>query len=243
MKDKNPKKNDQHSSVFEKKPFSRREFMGCLAAGGSALVLLSGCSRWIFSGPDASEREKIYEYIAVDYAKCTGCRTCEAVCAAFNNPVSVDGRMIRSPGNPALSKIYVHPFYHPDVSAPAVCARCADTPCVNACPVDPDPVTGRRALYQNKKDGTITNDPDRCISCGSCVQACAAESVGILASHPETGRPMRMCTLCDGDPQCVRHCPYEALSLMRVTADQPFYRMSPKAITKELSKRWYDVSI
>jgi len=241
MKEKAINASSQNSSAVEGKPLSRREFISRLALGGSSLVLLSGCSRWVIPGPGAKEGKKIHEFIAVDYTKCTGCRTCEAVCSAFNNPVSVDGKMIPGPGNPALANIYVHSF-NPDVSAPAVCARCADTPCVNACPVDPDPETGRRAIFQDEKYGTVINDPDRCISCGNCVAACNADSVGILAQHPDTGRPMRMCTLCDGDPECVRHCPYEALSLIRVTDDQPYYRMSPEEIAKELSKRWYDLS-
>jgi len=242
MKEKATDASIQNPSAVEGKPLSRREFISRMAVGGSAMVLLSGCSRWVLPGSGTTEREKIYEYVAVDYTKCTGCRTCEAICSAFNNPVSVDGKMIPGPGNPALSNIFVHSF-NPDVSAPAVCARCADTPCVNACPVDPDPVTGRRALFRDEKFGTITNDPERCISCGNCVNACGAESVGILVQHPDTARPMRMCTLCDGDPQCVKNCPYEALSLIRITNDQPFYRMSPEDIAKELSKRWYDLSV
>ncbi len=241
MKENNPNKAFQDFAKPSEKPLSRREFMGRLALGGGALMLLSGCSRWVLPESDTGTKEKIYEYIAVDFTKCTGCRTCEAVCSAANNSVSVDGRMIPGTGNPAFANIHVHSF-NPDVSAPSVCARCADTPCVNACPVDPDSATGYRALFQDKQYGTIINDPDRCISCGNCVDACASESVGILAQHPETRRPMRMCTLCDGDPQCVSHCPYDALSLIRVIDDQPFYRMSPEEVAGELSKRWYDLS-
>ncbi|RLC29983.1 MAG: 4Fe-4S dicluster domain-containing protein [Deltaproteobacteria bacterium] len=228
-------------SALNEKPLSRREFISRMALGGGALVLISGCSHWVLPGPGSKQREKIYEYIAVDYTKCTGCRTCEAICSAFNNPISVDGRMVAGPGNPALSNIFVHSF-NPDVSVPAVCARCTDTPCVNACPVDQDPTTGYRAIFQDTNYGTITNDPDRCISCGNCVDACREGSVGILAQHPETDRPMRMCTLCDGDLQCVSNCPYEALSLIRVIDDQPYYRMSPDKIAKKLSDRWYDLS-
>ncbi|MBC2716641.1 MAG: 4Fe-4S dicluster domain-containing protein [Desulfobacteraceae bacterium] len=242
MKGNSTASSHQPQTLIDGKPVSRREFISRLALGGGALVLLSGCSRWALPGSGAKDREKIYEFIAVDYSKCTGCRTCEAVCASANNPVSVDGRMMPGPGNPALSNIYVHSF-NPDVSAPAVCASCADIPCVNACPVDPDPATGRRALFREAKWGGITNDPERCISCGSCVDACGADSVGILAQHPETGRPMRMCTLCDGDPECVRHCPYDALSMIRVTADHPYYRMSPEEIAEKLSNRWYDLSV
>jgi len=241
MKHKKSNETFQDLSKPSEKPLSRREFMGRMALGGGALLLLSGCSRWVLPDSGTGMKEKIYEYIAVDFTKCTGCRTCEAVCSASNNPISVDGRMIPGTGNPEFANIHVHSF-NPDVSAPAVCARCADTPCVNACPVDPDPADERRALFQDTNYGTITNDPDRCISCGNCVDACASESVGILAQHPETNQPMRMCTLCDGTPQCVSHCPYEALTLIRVIDDQPYYRMSPEEIAKELSKGWYDLS-
>ncbi|MCD6584714.1 MAG: 4Fe-4S dicluster domain-containing protein [Desulfobacteraceae bacterium] len=241
MKENSTASSHEPKAMLDGKPVSRREFLSRLAMGGSSLVLLSGCSRWVLPGAGAKEGKKIHAFIAVDYTKCTGCRTCEAVCSAFNNPVPVDGEMIPGPGNPALANIYVHSF-NPDVSAPAVCARCVDTPCVNACPVEQDPKTGRRAIFQDEKYGTIINDPDRCISCGNCVAACSADSVGILAQHPETGRPMRMCTLCDGEPECVRHCPYEALSMIRVTDDHLFYRMSPEEIAEKLSARWYDFS-
>lgn len=242
MKGKTKDTPDQRSSMFDGKPVSRREFIEKLALGGGAFVLLSGCTRWVLPGSGEKEREKIYEFIAVDYTKCTGCRTCEAVCSAFSNPISIDGQMVNGPGNPFLSNIIVHSF-NPDVSAPSVCARCTDTPCVSACPVDPDPATGLRAIYQDKKWGAITSDPERCISCGSCMEACSKNSVGILAQHPETGSPMRMCTFCDGDPQCVKACPYEALSIIRVDADYANYRMAPEAIAKKLNKVWYDFSI
>lgn len=222
------------------KILSRREFMEKLALGSGALFLLSGCASWSLTGTGITSRKKVYDFIAVDYTKCTGCRTCEAVCSAANNPVSLDGRMMPGLGNPHLSNIHVHSF-NPDVSAPSVCARCEDVPCVNACPVDPDPKTGHRALFREDTLGTIINDADRCISCGSCVDACSNDSVGILATHPETEKPMRMCTLCDGDPECVKHCPYEALSMIRVSADYPYYRMSPKEIAEKLSKTWYDM--
>lgn len=229
-------------SVFEGKTMSRRQFMEKLAlGGGGALVLLSGCTGYVVPKPGIKGGKKIYSFIAVDYTKCTGCRTCEAVCAAFNHPVFKDGNFRSDIGNPVMANIRVHSF-NPDVSAPAVCAKCPDAPCVNACPADPDPATGRRALFRDEKLGAITNDPDRCIACGSCTEACASESIGILAGHPETGRPMRMCTLCGGKPECAKHCPYGALSILRVDADYSFYRMSPKKVADTLSRDWYDLS-
>ncbi len=221
---------------------SRREFVEKLAFSGGALVLLAGCGGALAPVSDPGEGERVYAFIAVDYTKCTGCRTCEAVCAAFNHPLFRDGRFRSDVGNPVMSNIRVHSF-NPDVSAPVACARCTDAPCVNACPVDPDPATGRSAIFQDGKYGVITNDPERCIGCGDCVEACANSSVGILARHPGTNRPMRMCTMCDGKPQCVEHCPYEAMSILRVDADYPFYRMAPGEIADELNKRWYDIAV
>jgi carbon-monoxide dehydrogenase iron sulfur subunit len=243
MKETTTQSSFQNPSMFEGKILSRREFMEKLAlGGGGALVLLSGCTHLATPVPGIEAGKKIYTFIAVDYAKCTGCRTCEAVCAASNHPLFRDGNYQSDLGNPVMSNIRVHSF-NPDIDAPVACARCEDTPCVNACPVDPDPNTGHRALVRDEKWGTIVNDADRCISCGSCVEACSNESVGILAQHSQTERPIRMCTLCDGNPQCVEHCPYEAVSVLRVNADYPFYRMSPEEIASKLNKRWYDLAI
>ena len=82
MKEKSIQPSLQETSLFEGKTLSRREFMEKLALGGGALVILSGCARWAVPGPGMKAGKKIYTFIAVDYTKCTGCRTCEAVCAA-----------------------------------------------------------------------------------------------------------------------------------------------------------------
>ena len=241
MEEKDGLKALQKTSILEGKTISRREFIEKLAFGGGALVLLAGCGFKASGITDTGSAEQVYAFIAVDYTKCTGCRTCEAVCAASNYPLFKDGRYKSDLGNPELANIRVHSF-NPDVDAPVTCARCSDTPCVAACPVDPDTATGRRAIFQAGKYGVITSDPERCIGCGSCVEACAESSVGILAQNPKTNQPMRMCTMCDGNPQCVEHCPYEAMSVLRVSADYPFYRMSPEEIASHLNKRWYDIS-
>jgi hypothetical protein len=68
-------------------------------------------------------------------------------------------------GNPRYSNIRVESF-NPAVDVPNVCAMCADTPCVNACPVEPDPKTGRRGLGMKilwdrlKKPGVDPLSPD-----------------------------------------------------------------------------------
>lgn len=227
--------------LSEGRLLSRREFIQKMALAGGSLALLAGCGIKTTRMGGTAGFKKTYGFIAVDYSRCTGCRTCEAVCAAANHPLFEEGRFKSEVGNPVMANIRVHSF-NPDASVPVVCARCDDTPCVNACPVDPDPVTGRRALFQDPESGEITNDPDRCIGCGSCVTACAESGVGILAPNPETNYPMRMCNLCGGDPRCVANCPYEALSVLLVNADYEFYRMPPDDIARELNRRWYDLN-
>jgi Fe-S-cluster-containing hydrogenase component 2 len=48
-----------------------------------------------------------------------------------------------------------------------------------------------------------------------------------------------MCTLCSGDPNCVKTCPYGTLSLVEVDTNREFFGKSPSDIAKELMKKFY----
>jgi len=217
---------------------NRRDFIRTAALGGGALFLFGtqGCLRAIRTGGGDG---KTYSMIVVDYTKCTGCRTCEAVCAAHNHPVTVDGISMPGLGNPNLGYIQVH-SYNPDVDVAAVCAMCPDAPCIAACPVERNEISGRKALFRDPVVGTIVNDPARCIGCGSCIEHCR---VGVLRVNSDTGGPERMCTLCGGDPQCVKHCPYGALSYVTVDTSRPYYGMTPDDIADALARQWYGVGV
>ena len=143
--------------------------------------------------------------------ECTGCESCIEACP-IEAIEMVDG----------IAKIK------------DTCNSC--NACIEACPVDPDPSTGRRALYRNSKTLAITVDPDRCIGCEDCAGACR---VGVIVPHAETALPERMCTLCNGEPQCVKHCPFEALSHVKVDINREFYGMKPRQIAEKLIKEWY----
>jgi Fe-S-cluster-containing hydrogenase component 2 len=217
----------------EEHHYTRRDFLGT-ALGGSAIVLL-GQFGVLRVAKVAAQPAPIYTMIVVDYTKCTGCRTCETACSAYNHKQTVNGETVNGLGNPYYANIRVY-SYNPDLDVPAVCAMCPDNPCIEACPVDPDPATGRRALYRDEQTLTVKNDLERCIGCGSCAEACR---VGVIIPNPETNAPERMCTLCDGDPQCVKYCPFEALSSVEVQVQREFYGMKPDQIAEELIKRWY----
>lgn len=219
-----------------KASITRRAFIKSVGLGGSAVVLLGQFGvhsvAWALSGnPEL-------KMVLVDYTKCTGCRTCETACSAQNRPVSIAGRKLPGLGNPRFANIRVHSF-NPDVDVPSVCAMCSDTPCVKACPVNPDAKSGRRALYRDQATHTIHNDPVRCIGCQSCAKACAGQRTGVITPNPATGKPERMCTLCGGDPQCVKRCPFGAISYVEVRSDRKFYGLGPEKIAAELAKGWY----
>ncbi len=217
--------------------FSRRDFIKQMALGGGAAVILGNFGLLHLSSVKAQEGVT-YRMIAVDLKRCTGCRTCEAVCSAYNHKEQVNGELLDGLGNPCLTNIRVHTF-NPDVDVPAVCAMCPDNPCIMACPVEPHPETGRRALYRDEQTGAIKNDLERCIACGSCAKACKEQRVGVIYPNPETNKPERMCTLCDGDPQCVKYCPYDALLYVEADLEREFYGKSPELIAEELTRRWY----
>ena len=205
--------------------------------GSGAMVLLGQFG--VFRLASARQGEKnALTMIVVDYARCTGCRTCETVCSAYNHPKKVNGELLNGAGNPHLSNIKVYAF-NPDVDVPSVCAMCPDNPCIASCPVDPDPLTGHRALFRDSKTRSITNDPDRCIGCGSCAETCRA---GVIVPHPETDKPERMCNLCNGEPMCVKYCPFEALSQVNVDTSRKFYALKPEKIAEQLIGEWYGVS-
>jgi Fe-S-cluster-containing hydrogenase component 2 len=51
---------------------------------------------------------------------------------------------------------------------------------------------------------------DRCIGCRTCVAVCP---FGAARYDAVRNRPIK-CELCDGDPQCVKMCPTEAMKFL-----------------------------
>jgi Fe-S-cluster-containing dehydrogenase component len=94
---------------------------------------------------------------------------------------------------------------NPLINLSLACRLYEDSPCVAACPRD--------ALTQSEETGIIQVDEDRCNGCGWCIEAC---DYGAVTLHPEN-KIVFICDLCDGDPECVKWCPEEALDF--VTAD------------------------
>ena len=193
---------------------SRRDFLKGMAIGAGGIALGSMISKHAeavdidtFALKPSLRGEKIVGgRIVHDYRACAGCQVCEVTCAQYNyNEI-----------NPSKSRIKIY-THQPTVFIGIVCQQCMDRPCINACPVDPDS-EGRRALYENPDTKALAVNAERCIHCGSCVEACASERNGNLRLNDKEV-PDGFCTLCDGTPQCVEMCPWNALMVVPRTTD------------------------
>jgi carbon-monoxide dehydrogenase iron sulfur subunit len=124
-------------------------------------------------------------HIEVDPGRCTGCRTCEQVCAFAHEGVF----------GPVRTRIRV---LRRDVLAfeVQVCVHCSEAPCVAACP------TGALARHGDK----TVFDAELCSGCRACVEVCDR-----LFWDEERQQPL-ICDLC---AQCARRCPEEAIRVVK----------------------------
>ncbi len=132
--------------------------------------------------------------IVLDYTKCTGCRTCEAICSFVNekgefNPMKSRIRVVRTVEDQILR------------SLPVFCLQCEEAYCMAVCPAGAITVSdaGARVVIEEK-----------CIGCRLCEVACP---VGASAVDPDKAVAIK-CSLCDGDPNCVKYCFTGALQVV-----------------------------
>ena len=130
--------------------------------------------------------------LLIDQEKCTGCRTCEAVCSAMHIGAS----------NPSRSRIHVVKWEWDGFMMPFACQQCQDAPCVVACPV--------KALSRDEKLGRVLHNSDRCIGCRLCVTVCPFGGMG----YDSIARKVIKCDFCDGDPVCARFCSTRAIQFV-----------------------------
>lgn len=124
--------------------------------------------------------------IVVDLGKCTGCMSCQIICA-----LTREGE-----ANYDFARINISKDDSLGFSAPIPCAQCLEAPCVEACPVE--------AIVLDPKTGAKVIDEEECILCEACVVACPFGAITIIEKGGET--KIIKCDLCKGDPECVKHC-------------------------------------
>jgi len=130
----------------------------------------------------------------IDLRKCTGCHACSVACKAeFDVPLGATRSWVE----------YVEKGDFPNVRRsflPRLCNHCSKPQCVDVCP------TG--ATWKRAEDGIVVVDPDICIGCKYCIQACPYDARFI---NPVTGSADK-CDFClhrvskGLEPSCVNTC-------------------------------------
>ncbi len=135
---------------------------------------------------------------AIDQGTCIGCHACTVACKTEHQvPVGQFRTWVK----------YVEKGAFPNTRrefAVLRCNHCTDAPCVQICP------TG--SLFK-RQDGIVDFDPDRCIGCKSCLQACPYDAIYI---DDETHTAAK-CNFCahrvdqNLEPACVVVCPTHSI--------------------------------
>lgn len=155
-------------------------------------------------------------FLVVDFKKCMGCYTCMTSCAiAHSGQASLSLARIQIQQNPFAN--------WPDDISIFICRQCEDAPCVKACPV--------AALQVDRKNGNIRHiDPNRCIGCLQCFEACPYIPTRIQWNSAT--EKSQKCDLClntpfmeeeggvGGTQACVKACPVNAIAFVTEMPDQ-----------------------
>ncbi|MFQ5820926.1 MAG: 4Fe-4S dicluster domain-containing protein [Candidatus Heimdallarchaeota archaeon] len=127
--------------------------------------------------------------LMVDLEKCTGCRICEMACSFHHYKIF----------NPTKSMIRIVKLEEVGIDVPIVCGHCLTAPCAEVCP------TG--AIQRDAKTGAVLISEEICIGCKVCMVACPFWAIAV---DLENGVLVK-CDLCEGDPECIKLCPREAI--------------------------------
>jgi MoaD family protein len=133
---------------------------------------------------------------------CTGCSSCEAACSLFNEGVC----------SPQIARLKIIPRdrgwqknERDTVFDQVICKQCPGVPpCVAACAYD--------ALYRDEKNGAVLIDNQKCTLCRACERVCPYNAIFY---SPKLNKMLK-CTLCGGDPKCVKFCPVGALEFVKL---------------------------
>lgn len=165
----------------------------------------------------------------IDHRKCIGCHACSVACKEEHQvPLGVYRTWVK----------YIEKGDFPNARRHFTvlrCNHCEDAPCVTICPVT--------ALYK-RSDGIVDFDPNVCIGCKACMQACPYDALYI---DPNTDTAAK-CNFCAHrvevglQPSCQIVCPTQAIvsgdlddpnsHIASLTAREPVQVRKPEKGTK-----------
>lgn len=95
-------------------------------------------------------------------------------------------------------------FEEVEISVPVMCMQCEDAACMNVCP---------KGAISRDENGAVLPDPKKCIACKMCVIACPFGNISFSVAKNK----IMKCNLCEGDPQCAKYCPTQAIQYVTGT--------------------------
>ena len=137
--------------------------------------------------------------IEVFHSKCVGCRLCEMVCSLVHEGECSTTR----------SRIRIYRDEEFGNNLVSLCIQCADAYCLESCTYG--------ALSRDEKTGAVVVDEKSCTGCEECITACP---VGGPFLDMDRNIVLK-CDLCGGDPECVKFCSREALTLRDIDPASP----------------------
>ena len=118
--------------------------------------------------------------IVVEVDRCIGCKGgCQIACKTEHNIALGRSRSTLYTMGPTGTFPDLEMYY-----LPVMCQQCKDPACTKVCPTS--------ACMKNDEDGVVTIDPDVCIGCRACMNACPFH----CNSYNQEMRIMDKCTLC-----------------------------------------------
>jgi len=136
--------------------------------------------------------------MVLDTRRCIGCHSCTVACRVHNN---LPLEMIYNPVA-TVGPTGVFPYVQM-THLPLLCMHCENPPCVDVCPA---------RASQQRSDGIVWVDPQKCVGCLACVMACP---YGARIKNEELGI-VQKCNFCKDRvdqgllPHCVKTCHQKA---------------------------------
>ncbi len=126
----------------------------------------------------------------LDADRCVGCQSCMFACARRLGRGGFEGSCIHVRSDGGISNGFVV----------IVCRACENPPCASVCPTD---------ALTPREEGGVRLDPNLCIGCGNCAEACP---FGAVQWDDSQNKP-QICVYCG---YCARYCPYDVIALEEI---------------------------